>query len=127
MINKSLISVGFILVLVLSGVDLWGSDGWFIGLALGAAVGIAWCVERKIGLVLGVVGFVMLIIGIFGFADGFPKESRALFNGMALGGMVGMAVYVAIRWKVIKPVLLKIASYEECGWLIALLEPTKKK
>ena len=122
MINKTLLSIGFILILVLSGVDLWGTNEWLIGLALGAAVGIAWCVERKVGVVLGIVGFGMLIAGIFGFADGLPKESRALFNGISLGGMVGMAIYVSIRWKVIKPALLKIAHYEECSWLIALLE-----
>lgn len=121
MIRFALLSLVFTLVCVGTGYSMFGEPEWFVGLFLGAAAAAAWWFERRVGAVLGVAALVLLLLAVAGFGDSLKAGGRAVFNGMALGVILGLGLCAAVRWRPVKARLLQRAELEEEYWLLRLL------
>jgi len=119
-IYTGLISFGLTLIMVLSGVDMFGLGLWWFGLCSGVILGTIWFFFRQTGLLLGAAGLCLLALALFGHLA-LERESRAMFNGTALGFWLGLGISSALRWSHVKPRLLSLARLEEVRWLSFLL------
>lgn len=121
MIYTAVASIGFTILMVLSGVGMFGEDRWWLGLAAGAVVAIAWHMNRRLGSVLGLLGMGLLFLAAVGFASELADADRAMFNGMAAGCLLGLAIGAALRWRHVKSNLIDLARIEGVRWLSKLL------
>jgi len=121
MIYSALGSFVLLLVMVFSGIGMFGMDRWWLGLAGGAVIAAAWHVNRRVGLLLGVVGAGLLLLGLTGFAGGLTQADRAMLNGMTVGFALGLAISAALRWRQVRPYLIELARAERVRWLSRLL------
>jgi hypothetical protein len=121
MIYTALGAVAVTLLMVISGFDLFGLAHWWVGLGAGAVVAIAWLINRRVGQILGLIGVALLILAMAGVAKNMPVADRALFNGMALGTMLGLGIGAAWRWRRIRPTVVELARVERVRWLSKLL------
>ena len=126
MIYTALSSIAFTLAMVLSGVGMFGASRWWVGVAAGALAAIAWHFNRGVGVLLGIVGMGLLLLASFGLASDIAQSDRAMFNGMALGCLLGLGVCAALRWNQVKPHLVQLARLERVRWLSVLLGDSRK-
>lgn len=124
MIYTALSGVALVLAMALSGYELFGSSSWWAGVATGATLGIAWVTRVRLGRVLGLLGMGLLAVGATGALEGMHVPDRALFNGMAIGSIVGVCIGAAWRWSEFKPTLVGLARAERVRWLSKLLGGT---
>jgi hypothetical protein len=126
-IYTALGSIALALVMVLSGVSMFGQNRWWFGLVAGVVAAIAWHINHRVAVLLGVVGTTLLVLGIAGFANGLLQSDRAMFNGMTVGFMLCLAIGAVLRWSRVKPHLVELARVERVRWLSKLLGDSPRR
>lgn len=99
--GRSLLPVAAIAVVLiaLGTVQQWehvGTLRWWIAVAGGVVLGVAFAWAPLAALLLGVAGAVAILVGL---AESVEGQNRALFSGLALGVLFAQALrLLASKW-----------------------------